>query len=118
MKHKHQCRRHDGRRQKKTAAHLLPPAERPGGGVLRARCRARRLCQCLHHRQDSSARRRPKQEERKLLARLLAKAAQISDGLQAVSRASGNGSAPDIEAARQELTEIRAALMELMGRKP
>lgn len=55
---------------------------------------------------------------RKQIARLLASAAQISDRLHDVALTGAGDSALAIEAARAELTEIRAALLALMERKP
>lgn len=56
--------------------------------------------------------------ERKQLALLLASAARISDQLHEISLAGAGDSALAIEAAQRELTEIRAALLSLMGRQP
>lgn len=55
---------------------------------------------------------------RKQLARLLASAAQISDRLHEIALTGAGDSALAIDAARTELTEIRAALLALMDRKP
>ncbi len=61
--------------------------------------------------------RRPSMEA-ELLARLLAQAAKIRDELHQISHAGGDDNAPVIEAAFDELTEIRAALLKASGRKP
>lgn len=52
------------------------------------------------------------------LARILATCAQISDALSNLSQQDGDDVAPCINAARAELSEIRAALLIMMGRKP
>ncbi len=62
--------------------------------------------------------RRRSPEGRKQLAQLLASAARISDQLHDVALTGAGDSALAIEAARAELTEIRAALLILMDRKP
>jgi hypothetical protein len=62
--------------------------------------------------------RRRSPAERKQLALLLASAARISDQLHEIALTGAGGSALTIEAAGAELTEIRAALLALMGRKP
>lgn len=62
--------------------------------------------------------RRQSPEGRKQVAQLLASAARISDQLHEISLAGASDSALSIEAAHRELTEIRAALLVLMGRKP
>ncbi len=54
----------------------------------------------------------------RLLARLLAQAAKIRDELHEISLAGSDNSALLIEAAFDELTEIRAALIKASGRKP
>jgi len=54
--------------------------------------------------------------EAKLLAQLLAQAAQIREELKRISGPDSNPQA--IEAAAAELTEIRAALLRAMGRQP
>jgi hypothetical protein len=56
--------------------------------------------------------------ERKQLAQLLASAARISDQLHETALTGAGESTLTMEAAHRELTEIRAALMVLMGRKP
>jgi len=56
--------------------------------------------------------------ERKQLALLLASAARISDQLDEISLAGAGDSALAIEAAHRELSEIRAALLQQIGRKP
>lgn len=56
--------------------------------------------------------------ELQTLARLLGKAAEISDQLHEISLTEGDDNVLLIEAAHRELTEIRAALLTLMGRKP
>ena len=61
--------------------------------------------------------RRPPMEA-ELLARLLAQAAKIRDELHQISLAGSDDNAPVIEAAFDELTEIRAALLKASGRKP
>lgn len=62
--------------------------------------------------------RRRNPAERKQLALLLASAARISDQLHDINLAGAGDSALAIEAAHRELTEIRAALLTMMGRKP
>lgn len=61
-------------------------------------------------------RRRP--EERVALAKLLAEAARISDALHEIAGSESGESASAIMAAQRDLSEIRAALLTLMGRKP
>ncbi|MCC7428676.1 MAG: hypothetical protein IT557_17425 [Alphaproteobacteria bacterium] len=61
-------------------------------------------------------RRRP--GEQQALARLLGRAARIGDALEEISLTGDAGHAVVIEAALAELSEIRAALLALMGRKP
>lgn len=61
-------------------------------------------------------RRRP--EERRALAKLLAEAARIGDALHEIAGNGGGDAAPAIMAAQRELSEIRAALLTLMGRRP
>ncbi len=61
--------------------------------------------------------RRPAMEA-ELLARLLAQAAKIRDELHEISLAGSDDNAPVIEAAFDELTEIRAALLKASGRQP
>ncbi len=56
--------------------------------------------------------------EAELLARLLAQAAKIRDELHQISLMGSDDNAPVIEAAFDELTEIRAALIKASGRKP
>ncbi len=56
--------------------------------------------------------------EAELLARLLAQAAKIRDELHEISLAGGDERGAVIEAAFDELTEIRAALLKASGRKP
>jgi hypothetical protein len=57
--------------------------------------------------------------EQKLLARLLGEAAKIRDDLHAIALSGAdNGNTRLIEQAVGELTEIRAALLKSMGRKP
>ncbi len=56
--------------------------------------------------------------EAELLARLLGQAAKIRDELYQISRTGSDDNAPVIEAAFDELTEIRAALLKASGRKP
>lgn len=58
--------------------------------------------------------------EKQLLARLLAQSAAIRDQLNEVALTGGDGSPNTlvIEAAFEQLTEIRAALLQAMGRKP
>lgn len=56
--------------------------------------------------------------EAELLARLLAQAAKIRDELHEISLTGIDDNAPVIEAAFDELTEIRAALIKASGRKP
>ena len=55
---------------------------------------------------------------RKQLALLLASAARITDQLHDITLAGAGESALAIESAHRELTEIRAALLTLMGRNP
>lgn len=63
------------------------------------------------------ARRRPADPQ--MLARLLARAADIRDQLHDIQRgAAGETQALAIEAALDELAEIRSVLIRLMGRKP
>ena len=61
--------------------------------------------------------RRPSMEA-ELLARLLGQAAKIRDELHEISLTGSDDNAPVIEAAFDELTEIRAALLKASGRKP
>ncbi len=61
--------------------------------------------------------RRPSMEA-ELLARLLAQAAEIRDELHEISLTGSDDNEPVIEAAFDELTEIRAALLKAMGRNP
>ncbi len=61
--------------------------------------------------------RRPSMEA-ELLARLLAQAAKIRDELHEISLAGSDDRGAVIEAAFDELTEIRAALLKAMGRNP
>jgi len=56
--------------------------------------------------------------ELKALARLLGRAAHIRDSLYGVSLSAGGEDALIIEAAMEELAEIRAVLFDLMGRRP
>ncbi|QYZ67853.1 MAG: hypothetical protein HPY30_00865 [Gammaproteobacteria bacterium (ex Lamellibrachia satsuma)] len=57
--------------------------------------------------------------EQKLLARLLGEAAKIRSELHEIALSGGsNGSTLLIDRAVDELTEIRAALLKAMGRKP
>jgi hypothetical protein len=57
--------------------------------------------------------------EQKLIARLLGEAAKIRDNLHAIALSGAdNGSTLLIEQAVSELSEIRAALLKSMGRKP
>ena len=63
----------------------------------------------------SGGRNRP--AELKTLARLLGKAAQISDQFHEIAPTESGDNPLPIEAAHRELTEIRAALLILMGRK-
>lgn len=62
--------------------------------------------------------RAPSRAERKQLALLLHQAARISDQLNETALTGAAESTLTIEAAHRELTEIRAALLILMGRKP
>jgi len=52
------------------------------------------------------------------LAKLLDQAAQISDRLHDIALTTAEYNALPIEQARAELSQIRAALLTLMGRKP
>ena len=61
--------------------------------------------------------RRPSMEA-ELLAQLLAQAAKIRDELHQISLAGTDDNTPVIEAAFDELTEIRAALIKSSGRAP
>lgn len=61
--------------------------------------------------------RRPQGEQQEL-ARLLAAAARISDQLHNIALSGDAQNALPIEQAHEELHEIRAALLSLMGRKP
>lgn len=56
--------------------------------------------------------------ETKLLAKLLAQAAEIKQELHDVSTSGGEGNLLLLEKAADELTEIRAALLKAMGRTP
>lgn len=56
--------------------------------------------------------------ELRALARLLGQAAHIRDSLHEISMSAGGDDALAVEAVMEELTEIRAALLALMGRKP
>lgn len=63
-------------------------------------------------------RNRHRRGELQALARLLAQAAQISDQLHELSLTGDGGNALLIEAAQRDLAEIRAALLNSMGRTP
>jgi len=57
--------------------------------------------------------------EAKLLAHLLAQAARISDQLNKITLSGkGSGNAQLLDEACANLTEIRSALLKMMGRKP
>ena len=56
--------------------------------------------------------------ELRALARLLGQSANIRYRLREISMSAGGDDALAIEAVMDELTEIRAALLALMGRKP
>lgn len=56
--------------------------------------------------------------ERKMLARLLRQVGQIGDQLHELTLAGTDRHALSLEAAQQDLAEIRAALLSLMGRGP
>lgn len=64
-----------------------------------------------------SGTRKPPVEARQL-AQLLARAAVIQDQLHEISISGGDTSAILLAQAVQDLAEIRAALLKLMGRKP
>lgn len=55
--------------------------------------------------------------EKEMLARLLAEAARVNDRLHEVAGA-GKGDPALMEEACRDLTELRTALLTLMGRKP
>lgn len=61
---------------------------------------------------------RRRRDERQALAQLLGQAAQISDRLHDLALTGGSENALLIEAAREDLAEIRAALLAMMGRRP
>jgi hypothetical protein len=56
--------------------------------------------------------------ELQTLARLLNEAAKINDRLHEIGLAGAGNAALQLEAAQRDLTEIRAALLAAMGRKP
>lgn len=63
-------------------------------------------------------RNRHRPDELQRLARLLTKAAQISDQLHDIALTGPDDNALLIEAAQRDLAEIRAALLLSMGRRP
>jgi hypothetical protein len=62
--------------------------------------------------------RRKSQLDRQLLASLLVEAAIVSDRLPGVAAATPEEQAAAINACREELSEIRTCLMQLLGREP
>lgn len=93
-----------------------PPKEREA--EFRARVAASGLSTNAFITEAIFGRTRHRPEELQSLARLLARAAQISDRLHEIGLAGAGESALPIEAAHRELAEIRAALLSMMGRRP
>ncbi|MBK8174857.1 MAG: hypothetical protein IPK66_06180 [Rhodospirillales bacterium] len=58
------------------------------------------------------------QDERLILARLLQDAGRIADRLHDMSLADASECPPDLKSALDDLAQIRAALLALMGRRP
>ena len=77
------------------------------------------ITKCVFDRDPPRQSRRPPVEEQDL-ARLLGRCAQLRDALHEIGLAQGRGSAValTVEAALDELTAIRAALLKAMGRAP
>ncbi|PQO22447.1 hypothetical protein C2I36_12955 [Rhodobacteraceae bacterium WD3A24] len=92
-----------------------PPKDRED--EFRARVAASGLSVNAFLTESVFGRTRHRPGELKALARLLGRAAHIRDNLHEISMSAGGDDALVIEAAMDELAEIRAALLDLMGRK-
>lgn len=93
-----------------------PPRDRED--EFRARVAASGLSVNAFLTESVFGRTRHRPGELKALARLLARAAHIRDSLHEISMSAGGDDALAIEAVMAELAEIRAALLEMMGRRP
>ncbi|MGD9537126.1 MAG: hypothetical protein AB7P52_05155 [Alphaproteobacteria bacterium] len=103
--------------KKKRAAPISyrPPRKREAEFAARAEASGLSVNGFLNDCVFGKNRRRP--GEQQALARLLGRAARIGDALEEISLTGDAGHAVVIEAALAELSEIRAALLALMGRQ-
>ena len=92
-----------------------PPKKRED--EFRARVAASGLSVNAFITESVFGRNRHRPGELKALARLLGRAGHIRDSLHEISMTAGGEDVLVIEAAMAELAEIRAALLELMGRR-
>ena len=113
----HEDRPNDTPRPKRPA----PISWRPPAGkraVFEARVAESGLTPNAFFTEAVFGRSRHRPAEIRLLAQILAECAACADRLREIELAGGAGATLEIEAAREDLAEIRSALFLLMGRQP